>query len=1248
MLRNGYLFGLFFLCSLIVRANFNPNVGTINVSVVSTWAQKLGGELFNFGEYVTRMKQVEESYKLATLVERDGSAIVQDIAKEINLMMDLKISAIKRIMDSAESAAITEQNENVPSGYAYFNAKNLVPPPENDTVGEGYREMKLTPNEHFYNLSVNVSHSAVHVPTNVYDRSQEVIKAIKWSENLDSIFKSNYDADPSLSWQYFGSSTGFMRQFPAMEWKQEPVDLFDCRTRSWYIEAATSPKDVVILVDNSGSMTGLRKEIARHVVNNILDTLGNNDYVNIFSFANETLEIVPCFEGLLVQATLANVRELKIGMESIETNNIANFTAALIKSFELLLSYRREKEGARCNQAIMLITDGVPYNFKEIFEHYNWQELPSMPVRVFTYLIGREVADVREVKWMACANQGYYVHLSTFAEVREQVLQYVPVMARPMVLSKSEHPVIWTPVYADVTDPKMTDWLWEIKEREEQKESIQSYRKNKQFFKSKEEQDRRFVEKQKRKHDQHGDMQSYKLMTSVSMPVFDRRELANITENILVNEANWVTITRETRVANLLGVAGTDIPIQDIQRLMMPHILGVNGYAFIVTNNGFILIHPDLRPVFQGILKPSYNSVDMAEVELIDDNREPRNFDPMLLELRDAVINQSIGRITLSVKYHYDDMRRVSKMRRQYYYYGMKNTPFSLVIAIPETYGQYRVQIPSSEDIHRLRAQGKMATEFFKENWIIHPDWTYCKYLRYDPERRPQFSTPEQELLHFLDRMNTGPWKWLKRTAFPPEMTNTTTGKSEKVEKDSYFCDRDLMQSLVWDAKITSWFSNNITDTPKEDKRNEFIQRYGLTIVFVSTHSGLTRWQDFPSPRQSTSNEPHFSEIYKRAIDETWYKRAVEHYFINPRSFVYSVPFDVGDKKDTLVTATHAIVKTENGREKIRAPAAVVGFQFLHSALYTLFKNITSSCGGIKPCQKTCTSVDLDCYILDNNGYIIVSENMAHTGRFFGEVDGFIMELLIQEHVYRKVQIVDYQAVCFEQPEVTNPASHIPTPLMFFKHIMQWAISYTIWMFAQTTFIFSNTINAFSYASEDISSAYEAFEPDPTVSADQPPVKINEKEFDIDSARINQTRPKPCDMDVTLYEMRFPKDKKAPYPFGQPSHCKGGEESPRPFVVEQISNSNMILLVVDALCKRDENVGPIITLPQEYKYNGSDTLSCFKVRSPELSRRRPSSCISSHMNESEIELCGKGNRIENSLNMLLSILFVFITRLFIH
>lgn len=37
----------------------------------------------------------------------------------------------------------------------------------------------------------------------------------------------------------------------------------------------------------------------------------------------------------------------------------------------------------------MLVTDGVPYNYKELFERFNWKY--DTPVRVFTYLIGREV-----------------------------------------------------------------------------------------------------------------------------------------------------------------------------------------------------------------------------------------------------------------------------------------------------------------------------------------------------------------------------------------------------------------------------------------------------------------------------------------------------------------------------------------------------------------------------------------------------------------------------------------------------------------------------------------------------------------------------------------------------------------------------------------------------------------------------------------------------------------------------------------
>ena len=57
---------------------------------------------------------------------------------------------------------------------------------------------------------------------------------------------------------------------------------------SRYIQAATSPKDVVVLMDVSGSMKGLRTEIAKATVKKIIDTLSDDDFFNVMNVRDVT------------------------------------------------------------------------------------------------------------------------------------------------------------------------------------------------------------------------------------------------------------------------------------------------------------------------------------------------------------------------------------------------------------------------------------------------------------------------------------------------------------------------------------------------------------------------------------------------------------------------------------------------------------------------------------------------------------------------------------------------------------------------------------------------------------------------------------------------------------------------------------------------------------------------------------------------------------------------------------------------
>jgi len=61
----------------------------------------------------------------------------------------------------------------------------------------------------------------------------------------------------------------------------------------------------------------------------------------------------------------------------------------------------------------MVVTDGAPDYFEALFEKLNKKKR----IRVFTYLVGREVTDKKEVEWMACHNQGKHSLRPTAVEI---------------------------------------------------------------------------------------------------------------------------------------------------------------------------------------------------------------------------------------------------------------------------------------------------------------------------------------------------------------------------------------------------------------------------------------------------------------------------------------------------------------------------------------------------------------------------------------------------------------------------------------------------------------------------------------------------------------------------------------------------------------------------------------------------------------------------------------------------------------
>ncbi|CAI5786349.1 Hypothetical predicted protein [Podarcis lilfordi] len=199
-------------------------------------------------------------------------------------------------------------------------------------------------------------------------------------------------------------------------------------------------------------------------------------------------------------------------------------------------------------------------------------------------------------------------------------------------------------------------------------------------------------------------------------------------------------------------------------------------------------------------------------------------------------------------------------------------------------------------------------------------------------------------------------------------------------------------------------------------------------------------------------------------------------------------------------------------------------------------------------CPLNCQNDNLNCFLIDNNGFILVSKASKQTSKFLGEVDGSVMTQLISMGMFKQVKMYDYQAMCKMPHHHHSGARPLLSPVYALLGALKWLITDFLIFFLEFN------ISGF-WHTDNLADAKAVFHH-----------AHKHKKHDM---------LQPCDTEypVFVYEPAI-KETNGIIECGD---CQ------KMFVVQQITNSNLLLLVVDAVCDCS-NFPPVLLQPKEVKY----------------------------------------------------------------
>ncbi|XP_031439193.1 voltage-dependent calcium channel subunit alpha-2/delta-1a [Clupea harengus] len=938
--------------ALLVLSVFN-SVSTVQFPtpvIVQDWVERMQKDLVSLIDAESGAQNLPEIFrnyrKHFTVEHNDAQQLVESAATDIEKLLLNRSRALKNLASAAEEIQRNYQwqDEFEEGDVSYYNAKDSN---ETDTEYPKNRVKPVFNQDPAFKRLVSFNETAVHIPTDIYEGSTIVLNELNWTDALVDVFRKNREEDPSLVWQVFGSATGLARYYPASPWIDKDktpnkIDLYDVRRRPWYIQGAASPKDMLILVDASGSVSGMTLRLIRTSVNEMLETLSDDDYVNIVSF-NEDAKKAACFDNL-VQANVRNKKILKDAVQNITAKGITNYKDGFDLAFQQL-SENLNVTRANCNKIIMLFTDGGEERASEIFEKYN----PDKRVRIFTFSVGQHNYDKAPIQWMACTNKGYYYEIPSIGAIRINTQEYLDVLGRPMVKANQKAKrVQWTNVYMDALE------LGQV--------------------------------------------------ITGTLPVFNQTRIKS-------NKHKG----KPQQNPLILGVMAVDVSLDDIKKLTPRFSFGPNGYYFAIDPNGYVLLHPNLKPKITTFQEPL--ALDFLDAELEDEIK---------VEIRRNMIDGDTGNRTFTTFVKSQDERYVDQGVRTYTWAHVRGTDYSLALALPD-YSLHYLRAAIGDTITQAKFSETLQVEKFDEY-----GFTFIAQREYCTDLRPSNNNTE-----FLINFN----KYIDR--------NTPNHP---------LCNSALVNKLLLDAGITSELVKKWSEQKLSDR---------VSARFVATDGGITRV--YPSSAgldwsESTYDAYEIYDVYEayktynmfETYESSFYKRSLDNDL-----YIFTPP--VYNPRSNVTVDSILVSKTVDlNIDGVKLKPAVVGVKLDVESWMESFINATAKtnpaicedelCG----CQRNDEFVD--CVLLDDGGFLIMANRddyIRQIGQFFGMIDPSLMRSLINESLFSFNKTYDYQSTCEPHKETRSAAGprsvYVPT-IADMLHLGWWA-SAAAWSIMQQLFV---------------------------------------------------------------------------------------------------------------------------------------------------------------------------------------------------